>query len=122
MALAFTASSPLPIHGQEATPEPSGQVVSTTPPLGDCYDGVLSVEPMHCYLLERAEAKDLIDVAAIYNAGGELFIYLRQTGASAMLRLPSSSRRRPKFYEQWPDLAPRGPMCKSSAIMGHQRG
>ena len=117
VALAYTVSSPFPIHAQEATPEPSMEVVSSTPPLGDCYDGVLSEEQIHCYMLEQAEAKNVIDIVAIYDAKGRLFVYLSQTGDFTNETRAFFKEKATYFYEQWPDLAPRGTMydgCRES--------
>ena len=49
------------------------------PRLGDCFGGALSEDPLHCYVLEEAHREGVIDVDAVYRAGGALFIYLTQT-------------------------------------------
>lgn len=46
---------------------------------GDCWGGILSESPLHCYVLEEAERDDIIEVDAMYEAGTELFVYLDQT-------------------------------------------
>ena len=53
------------------------QAVDDGSPLGDCFGGVLSGEPVHCYVLERAQAQGLIDVVAIYEGAGLLHVSIR---------------------------------------------
>ena len=57
-------------------PTPEATAVPAQPPLGDCYGGVLSHAPLHCYALEQAEAAEVIDVDSIYLAGARLYIYV----------------------------------------------
>ena len=47
----------------------------------DCWNGVLSDDPLHCYILEEAQREGQIDVVAMYLArdGGALYIFLSQT-------------------------------------------
>ena len=59
---------------EDPTPEPT--TVPTEPPLGDCYGGVLSHAPLHCYALEQAEAAGVIDVDSIYLAGARLYVFV----------------------------------------------
>ena len=51
------------------------------PPPGDCWNGALSNDPLHCYILEEAQRAGLIEVAAVYLSPGTapLYIYLKQT-------------------------------------------
>ena len=45
----------------------------------DCFGGVLTAEPLHCYALGRAERRRVIDVEAIYEAPSRvLYVMLRQ--------------------------------------------
>ena len=49
------------------------------PPLGDCFGGVLSSDPIQCYVLEQAQRRDVIDIEAIYDFKGTfLYVFLRQ--------------------------------------------
>ena len=49
------------------------------PPLGDCFGGALSSDPLHCYVLEQAQRRDVIDIEAIYDFKGTfLYVFLRQ--------------------------------------------
>ena len=57
-------------------PTPEATAVPTEPPLGDCYGGVLSHAPLHCYALEQAEAAGVIDVDSIYLAGARLYVFV----------------------------------------------
>ena len=59
-----------PLHAQEPAPQ--------APP-GDCWNGALSGDPLHCYILEEAQRAGEIEVAAVYEApSGPLYIFLRQ--------------------------------------------
>ena len=60
-----------PAHAQEPAPQP---------PPGDCWNGALSGDPLHCYILEEAQRAGEIEVDAVYLApgGGPLYIFLRQ--------------------------------------------
>ena len=48
-------------------------------PPGDCWGGALSADPLHCYVVDQAHSAGVIDVEAMYEAGGVLYIYLTQT-------------------------------------------
>ena len=54
-----------------------GQEPDSAPP-GDCWDGALSEDPLHCWLLEQAQSDGIIEVDAVYRAGRTLNIYLKQ--------------------------------------------
>ena len=77
----------------------------SAPPLGDCYGGTLSQDPLHCYALEQAERRLLIRVTALYTTPGDgpLYVWLKQTGpvsdaVYAFLRAKSY-----EFYDRWPE-------------------
>ena len=55
--------------------------LGTTPPPGNCWNGALSKEPLHCYILEEAQRAGRIEVAAVYQEPGyaPLWVYLAQT-------------------------------------------
>ena len=57
---------------------PSAQAEDGGPPLGDCFGGALSSEPLHCYLLEQAQKAGEINIDAIYEVANGVFAYLRQ--------------------------------------------
>ena len=57
-------------------PDAEATAVPAEPPLGDCYGGVLSYAPLHCYALEQAEAAGVIDVDSIYLAGNRLYVFV----------------------------------------------
>ena len=40
--------------------------LGATEPLGDCWGGALSAEPLHCYVLEEAQRAGVIEVAAVF--------------------------------------------------------
>ena len=75
MALAVYAQAPS-VQAQEPKPD------SVPPPPGDCWNGALNGDPIHCHFLEEAQREGKIDIVTIYEApgGGPLFIYLRQDG------------------------------------------
>ena len=80
--LLTTYSTPI-AHAQEPEPTPtSGAGSKVPPPPGDCWNGVLSDEPLHCHILEEAQRAGHFEVVAMYlssREGGPLHIYLRQT-------------------------------------------
>ena len=56
-------------------------VHANAPPLGDCFGGVLSKDPIQCYVLEQAQQRGVIGVEAIYDVVGTyLYVFLRQDG------------------------------------------
>ena len=54
-------------------------VAYVDPRPGDCWGGILSDDPLHCYVLEEAKRAGVIQVDAMYRAGTELFVYLDQS-------------------------------------------
>ena len=80
--------------------------VPLNPPLGDCFGGALSQDPLHCYALEQANSQGVIDVEKVYDTDGVLYFSLRQDGDVAdnvydFIRAKSS-----EFYDRWPDDVP----------------
>ena len=75
MALAVYAQAPS-VQAQEPKPD------SVPPPPGDCWNGALNGDPIHCHFLEEAQTAGKIDISAVYEApgGGPLYIFLEQTG------------------------------------------
>ena len=51
------------------------------PPPGDCWGGVLSGDPLHCYVFEEAQKAGLMEIDAMYLSPGlaPLYIYLKQS-------------------------------------------
>ena len=101
--------------------------VPLNPPLGDCFGGVLSKDPLHCYALEQARRQGVIDVQTVYDADGMLYFSLRQDedvadrGNDTDEVLYFSLRRdtdvadnirnfikakSSEFYDRWPDEVP----------------
>ena len=65
----------VPSLGRQAqAQEPS----PTSAPASSCFDGALAADPLHCYVFEQAQAADKIDIEAMYQGGGALFVYLTQ--------------------------------------------
>ena len=69
LVVALMSQLALTVHAQDAGPPP-----------GDCWNGALSGDPLHCYILEEAQRAGQIEVDAVYLApgGGPLYIFLRQ--------------------------------------------
>ena len=42
-----------------------------------CWNGALSNDPLHCYVLEQAQSDGIIDVDAVYRVGESLHFYLK---------------------------------------------
>lgn len=45
--------------------------------VGDCFDGTFAQDPVICHAFEQAHAADKLDIEAMYQGGGALFVYLR---------------------------------------------
>ncbi len=59
----------------------SRTVSADGPSLGDCFDGLLADEPLHCYVLEQDQKDGIIDIETIYLSSADfLFVYVK--GAS----------------------------------------
>ena len=74
------------------------------PPPGDCWNGALSNDPLHCYMFEEAQRDGLIEVAGVYFSPGysSLFIILKQ---SAPLSADVGASLRDKAHEYMTDPA-----------------
>ena len=76
------------------------------PPLGDCFNGALSDDPMNCYILEQAQEEEVIDVEAMYNAVGVvLYVYLDVTEPLEEDDVKFFRNRAEEFLIDWPELA-----------------
>ena len=70
-----------------AMPLPGNTQPAEAPPLpGDCWDGVLSKDPLHCYVFEEAQKAGLLEVDSMYLAPGRapLYVYLEQSELPSM--------------------------------------
>ena len=74
-------------------------------PVGDCFGGVLSEDPLHCYVLEQAQAEGLINILAMYDSNGPLYVSISQTESSEELVRYSVAKSH-AFTEAWPELVP----------------
>lgn len=45
-------------------------------PVGNCFNGTFDEDPVICHAFEQAYAADKLDIEAIYQGGGALFVYL----------------------------------------------
>ena len=77
-----------PACSQDPTPTPDMSSTAESDhvpdPPGDCWNGALSADPLHCYALEEAQRDGVIEVEGVYDdEGGSLYIYfndLRDSG------------------------------------------
>ena len=90
-----------------------------SPPLGDCWGGVLSGDPLHCYALEQAERANLIDVTALYVApgGGPLYVWLRQSEPVSEAVHESLRAKSREFYARWPEHTPHRAQFELDAVL-----
>ena len=105
---ATPAVSEEPASAPEPAATSTDQAVDDDSPLGDCFGGVLSEDPMHCYVLEQAQAQGLIDILGMYEDPyvDLLHVSIRQAELSPELfrffRINSHA-----FAETWPELVPK---------------
>ena len=76
------------------------------PPLGDCFGGLLNQDPLHCYALEQAQKRKLIDIERIYDSDGVLFVSLRQDGQVGRNVYNFLKAKSSEFYDRWPEHVP----------------
>lgn len=76
--------------------------VPLNPPLGDCFGGALSQDPLHCYALEQAHRQGLIDIRAIYDVNGRLYVSIANESPGSRLRSYLIAKLT-EFYDRWPD-------------------
>ena len=93
------------------------------PPPGDCWNGALTEDPLHCYIFEEAQRAGEIDIAAVYLAPGDgpLYIFLSQTepmGSGAISYLRAKTYEYLETVERWP---PSGPGIKCFDHTGDER-
>ena len=52
-----------------------------SPPPGDCWGGVLSGDPLHCYVFEEAQKAGLMEIDSMYLSPGlaPLYVYLKRS-------------------------------------------
>ena len=91
-------------------PLPTAVRAYPEPELGDCFGGILSsADALHCYVLENALRKGLIDVEVVYDADGVLHFSLRQDGAIDIEVSLYLRDRANEFVDRWPHLVPFNP-------------
>ena len=83
------------------------EVVAAEPPLGDCFGGALSEDPMHCYVLEQAQAEGLIDILAFHDGEDVLYVSIRQARVTVELDRFVNEQLY-AFYDAWPHLVTEG--------------
>ena len=101
-------SEPVSGSGLSATTTPAvttTEEVAAGPPLGDCYGGALSEDPIICYVVKRAEAEGLIDVLGVYEGGGGLYVSISQELTQEFVGFSFFEMR--TFYQNWPELLPK---------------
>ena len=77
-------------------------------PPDDCWGGALSADPLHCYVLDQAHSTGVIEVDAVYEANGVLYIYLGQTEPLGDEVGAYFKEKSTEFVERWPDRVYRG--------------
>ena len=107
-------ATPTPTPTPASDPEPSAtttpaatatEAFAAEPPLGDCFGGALSEDPLHCYVLEQAQARGLMDVVGIYDGDLWLYVSIRQDRVSpALARF--AKEQTAAFFDSWPRLVP----------------
>ncbi len=117
LALVVVAcDNPEPEITSEPTNPTSGQTPgSASTPMsaietGDCWGGALSAEPMHCYVIEQAEAEGVLEVEGLYDdGGGTLYIffnYLKEVDSWLFRELGQYFFvKGSEFVKRWPDQA-----------------
>ena len=100
-----TASSDGVGASEPATATTTVVVASGDPPLGDCFGGALSEDPILCYVLEQAQAEGLIDIVALYDSGGPLYVSIGQAELSEGLIIFVLEKAY-VFVDSWPELVP----------------
>ena len=68
-----------------------------------CFNGALSDDPLHCYVLEAAEREGIIDIESIFLGGKVLYVYLHQTQPISDEVVEYFKAKSIEFVEQWPD-------------------
>ena len=74
-----------------------------------CFNGALSDDPLHCYVLEAAQREGIIKIESIFQGGKVLYVYLYDTKPVSNEILISEEvieyfkAKSIEFVEQWPD-------------------
>lgn len=76
--------------------------VPFNPPLGDCFGGTLSQNPLYCYALEQARRQGVIDIHAIYDVNGSLYVSITTESPGARLDNYLMAKLT-EFLYRWPD-------------------
>ena len=102
VAAALLLLAAVVVRAADAAPSP-------TPPLGDCFGGLLTADPLHCYALEQAHLAGHIDVEAVYLAGNVLYFSLRQSEPVAEPVYAFLKAKAYEFFDTWPAQVPDNP-------------
>ena len=115
-----STATPTPTPSEEQTSDPvppatttvavtTTEVIAAGPPLGDCYGGALSEDPIICYVVKQAEAEGLIDVLGVYEGGEggyhQLYVSIRQELTQEFVGFSFGTMD--TFYQNWPELLPK---------------
>lgn len=80
--------------------------VPLNPPLSDCFGGVFSQDPLHCYVLEQADGQGVIDIHAIYDVNGGLYVSITKGLDTFSDVFDYIIAKSTEFYDRWPDDLP----------------
>ena len=75
--------------------------VPFNPPLGDCFGGTLSQNPLYCYALEQARRQGVIDIHAIYDVNGSLYVSITESPGARLDNYLMAKLT--EFLYRWPD-------------------
>ena len=98
-------ATPTPTPKPRLTPTPTPEAAASGPALGNCFGGALSEDPLHCHVLEQADAQGLIDVVGVYDAAGLLYVSIRQEEVATEV-YHFTREQSYAFYDAWPDFVP----------------
>ncbi len=77
LAAVLLLASTTTAHALKTSADDQLPTTASELPPGDCWGGVLSAEPVHCYVLEESQREGAITVEAIYDRGDILYVYLQ---------------------------------------------
>lgn len=73
--------------------------------LGDCFGGLFTEDPFHCYALEQAQKQKIVTIQKIYDDNGVLYLSITgdEVGDGVYQFLKEKAS---EFFDRWPRLVP----------------